>query len=687
MFTRMTPHRPHRSPATPGASARASVLAAIAAISLVGLSVQGASIASADEAPDAAATGVTVPADPTQAVEAPSDPSPADQGAHEIADAGDGAGAAGAAEPADATEPAGTTDPASPADPSGTGDDPADALVAPSEPAPADAAPADAAPADAAPADAAPADATPADAAPADAAPAAAGPSALKAAELVNTAPIAVDDYYTVAKNTEFTVAAPGALSNDIDAEGDQLFINQGYHQTVAGGHIYFKWDRSFTYTPAPGFSGVDTTTYFVSDGVLNSEMSATIHFTVVDTTDQAPTANDDSYSTPAGMALSVGASGVLGNDTDPDGDALYLPDALTGGAAQPTTGGGTVAWQSSGGFVYQPAVGFIGYDTITYWATDLVLDSHLATVTIKVGDWVNQPPVAADDGYSTAVNRPLVVDAQHGLLANDSDAEDALSVIVPSLLPTDHGRVYLNTDGSFRYEASYSNYLGLDSFTYQVTDGSYNLPVTATVTIDLTAMQNDAPVAADDHYSTAKDTALSVEAPQGVLTNDVDPDGDALYSVGFADPATAAGGLVLLNEDGSFSYTPPVGFVGEDTFGYTAMDTYLGSTTAIAHIEVTDPAAPGTSVDPTDPASPVDSANPTGSGGDGTTTTEGVTSVTTAPQSGTASSGSTPAVGGALALTGLSTDPVLGLSLILLLAGGAGIAVAGAAHRRQRRN
>ncbi len=75
--------------------------------------------------------------------------------------------------------------------------------------------------------------------------------------------------------------------------------------------------------------------------------------------------------------------------------------------------------------------------------------------------------------------------------------------------------------------------------------------------------------MAADDAYSTAKDTALSLPAP-GVLGNDRDPEGEALSAAVAAGPAN---GSVALNSDGGFTYTPNPTFTGTDTFTYTASD------------------------------------------------------------------------------------------------------------------
>src|SRR5258708_39216638 len=138
----------------------------------------------------------------------------------------------------------------------------------------------------------------------------------------------------------------------------------------------------------------------------------------------------------------------------------------------------------------------------------------------------VNDPPVAVNDSYTTAEDTTLNVSAP-GLLANDSDVDgDSLNALLVGQ-PT-HGSLTLNSNGSFSYTPA-TNYNGTDSFTYKANDGKADSNV-ATVTITVTAV-NDPPVAANDSYSTAEDTALTVSAP-GVLGNDTDVDGDPLTAV-----------------------------------------------------------------------------------------------------------------------------------------------------------
>src|SRR6185436_11017127 len=105
------------------------------------------------------------------------------------------------------------------------------------------------------------------------------------------------------------------------------------------------------------------------------------------------------------------------------------------------------------------------------------------------------------------------------------------------------------------------ANYNGSDSFTYKANDGQADSGI-ATVSIAITPV-NDAPVAVNDSYTTAEDTALNVVVP-GVLANDSDVDGDTLSAVWVSQPTH---GTLSLNRNGSFSYVPAANYNGLDSF------------------------------------------------------------------------------------------------------------------------
>ncbi|MDB6056434.1 MAG: repeat-containing protein, partial [Verrucomicrobiales bacterium] len=259
-------------------------------------------------------------------------------------------------------------------------------------------------------------------------------------------------------------------------------------------------------------------------------------------------------------------------NDSDVDGDTLTA--VIVGNPSH-----GTVTLNANGSFSYTPTANYNGPDSFTYQAKDSALNSATATVNITVTP-VNDAPVAANDSYSTAEDTTLNIAAVTGVLANDSDVDgDTLTAVIvgnPS-----HGTVTLNADGSFSYTPA-ANYNGSDSFTYQAKDSALN-SATATVNITITAV-NDAPVAANDSYSTAEDTTLNVPAVTGVLANDSDVDGNTLTATVVANPTH---GTVTLNSDGSFTYAPTANYNGSDSFTYKASDGSLNSSTATVTITV----------------------------------------------------------------------------------------------------
>lgn len=89
---------------------------------------------------------------------------------------------------------------------------------------------------------------------------------------------------------------------------------------------------------------------------------------------------------------------------------------------------------------------------------------------------------------------------------------------------------------------------------------------------IEVSAAQNQPPVAVDDQYQTFEggEKTLHVDAADGVLQNDEDPEGGTLTASLASDPSN---GRVTLERDGSFSYTPDFSFYGDDQFTYTASD------------------------------------------------------------------------------------------------------------------
>jgi VCBS repeat-containing protein len=145
-----------------------------------------------------------------------------------------------------------------------------------------------------------------------------------------------------------------------------------------------------------------------------------------------------------------------------------------------------------------------------------------------------------------------------------DGDAMTAQLVSGPT-----NGTLTFNADGTFTYTPN-TNYIGADSFTYTWSDG-LTTGNTATVTIDL---YNNAPHAHDASFSVLHDRELT-----GSVYG-YDPDGDTItvpmlssrgvFSAQLISAPT--NGTVVLNDDGTFRYTPAAGYTGADAFvlGFT---------------------------------------------------------------------------------------------------------------------
>ncbi|MCB0971199.1 MAG: tandem-95 repeat protein, partial [Acidimicrobiales bacterium] len=291
----------------------------------------------------------------------------------------------------------------------------------------------------------------------------------------------------------------------------------------------------------------------------------------------QPPVGVTDGYSVGQGQVLNVGAPGVLGNDTDANSDPLTAQ--LVAGASH-----GSLSLSSDGSFTYTPTPSYKGNDLFVYRANDGTANSSNTTVDLTV----NGTPVPVADSYTTPKNSPLSV-AAPGVLGNDTDPE-ANPMTAQKASDPSHGTISLAGDGSFTYTPT-PGYVGTDSFTYRVTDGTTtSAPQTVTFTV------NAPPTANDDTYGVTSGQTLLVGAP-GVLTNDVDGEGDPMVAQLVAGPSH---GSLTLNSDGSFSYTPSGGHSGADTFTYRAVDASGPSNTATVTITTTAANSAPTAVDDT---------------------------------------------------------------------------------------
>ncbi len=93
-------------------------------------------------------------------------------------------------------------------------------------------------------------------------------------------------------------------------------------------------------------------------------------------------------------------------------------------------------------------------------------------------------------------------------------------------------------------------------------------------------------PVAVDDAYTAVMNTLLTVPAGTGLLQNDFDDNIPGLSVTSF-NMVSVEGGTVSVAANGSFTYNPPNGFTGNDSFTYTITDSDMQTNTATVKIRV----------------------------------------------------------------------------------------------------
>ena len=370
-----------------------------------------------------------------------------------------------------------------------------------------------------------------------------------------NDAPVCVNVSLATAEDT------PGdATPSCSDADTDPLtyaIVGPASHGTasVVAGQLH--------YVPAANYHGPDSFTYKANDGTVDSN-TATVNVTVSSTND-APVAVADSYSTAQNTTLTIAAPGVLANDTDADGDPLTAIKV-----SDPAHG--TLTLGANGSISYIPTTGYSGPDSFTYKANDGTIDSNTVTVSLTVAAPGNDVPVAVADSYSTPKNTTLTV-AAPGLLSNDTDADgDPLTAIKVS--DPSHGTVTVSANGAISYVPT-TGYSGPDSFTYKANDGTLDSNA-VTVSLTVTAT-NDAPVCVNVSLATAEDT------PGDATPSCSDADTDPLtYAI--VGPASHGTASVVA---GQLHYVPAANYHGPDSFTYKANDGTVDSNTATVNVTV----------------------------------------------------------------------------------------------------
>jgi hypothetical protein len=273
-----------------------------------------------------------------------------------------------------------------------------------------------------------------------------------------------------------------------------------------------------------------------------------------------------------SGFVFTPGAGDLVGTSTSPI-DPQLGPLQDNGGSNFTHAFVGCSPAIDAGDNTAAPATDQRGFTRIVDGDGDSIATIDIGAFEAVLGNCANQPPVANDDAADTDEDTPVVID----VVANDVDDDANLdsTTVTVTIGPSNGGTVVNTTTGEVTYSPA-PDFNGSDSFVYEVCD-TEGLCDTATVSITVNAV-NDPSTAVDDSYSLAEDNILTVPAP-GVLANDSDPEGDSLSASLVAEPSN---GVVIVDTDGSFSYTPNTDFNGTDSFIYGVNDGPSGTSPVV---------------------------------------------------------------------------------------------------------
>uniref|UniRef100_UPI0009B231EC tandem-95 repeat protein n=3 Tax=Vibrio parahaemolyticus TaxID=670 RepID=UPI0009B231EC len=378
-------------------------------------------------------------------------------------------------------------------------------------------------------------------------------PSGESISQTVNftVAPVAdiVADTATVVEDTPTIIKV---LGNDT-FEGDGKVVSLDANNGPANGSVSVNPDGSVTYTPNDNYHGIDSFTYIVTSGGVSE--STTVYVDVTPEND-APVAKDDTAITDEDTPVTIE---VLPNDTDVDGDKLSIESASVPKEQ------GTVE-VVNGKLVFTPAENFNGDAEITYIVTDGTLTDQ-ATVKVTVNA-VNDTPVVESNIADQALAEdftPYSIDLNTAFSDVDNvDGELTFSVSGNSNIQV----AIVNGIATITPTADWN---GSETLTFTATDPSGE-SISQTVNFTVASV---ADIVADN-ATVVEDTPTIIN----VLGNDTFEGKDKVVSLDAENGPK--NGTVIVNNDGTVTYTPDDNYVGKDTFTYVVTSGGVSESTTV---------------------------------------------------------------------------------------------------------
>lgn len=357
-------------------------------------------------------------------------------------------------------------------------------------------------------------------------------------------APVAQDFSVGTAQGQATTI---NVLAHTYDTDGTYT-INPNSVTIISPpseGTVSVTPNGQVVYTPVPAYHGLDTFTYEVKDTNGAASRVATVTINVGQVL-LSPVANNDTASTTIGSPVSIA---ILANDTDASGTLVPSTVQIV---TQPQFGTVSVS-PATGIATYTPGPNFTISDSFQYTVSDTNgKTSNVATVTISLAQ---ATPVASSFSQPAANEN---VTQQVNVLAHvtGSASPSGVSIITPPKFGT---ATVDPVTGVVNYTPDV-NFFGSDSFTYAVANTQGALSNGATVS--LTVLQQGVPLALSHEF---------ILPPPGTVINGIRALDDPTNSGGVTSRLASQGqlGIVNLNSNGAFTYTPGPNFQGIDTFAY----------------------------------------------------------------------------------------------------------------------
>ena len=379
------------------------------------------------------------------------------------------------------------------------------------------------------------------------------------------------------ASTLEDTPLTGSVTLNDIGSGGSTVTVNTftidgttynaGQTAVIAGvGTIVINSNGTYTFAPASNFNGnVPNISYSATDGNASTG-TGTLTITVTAVND-APIVDNETITTNEDTP----ATGDLtdAGDLDPDGTPLT---ANTTPVSGPTNG--TIVINANGTYTYTPNANFNGTDVIIVSICDAGLPlpgicvNDTITITVTA---VNDAPIVDNETITTNEDTPATGDlTDAGDL--DPDGTPLTANTTPVSGPT-NGTIVINSNGTYTYTPN-ANFNGTDVIIVSICDAGLPLPgicVNDTITITVTPV-NDAPVVDNETITTNEDTPAT-----GDLTDagDLDPDGTPL-TANTTPVSGPTNGTIVINANGTYTYTPNANFNGTDVIIVSICDAGL---------------------------------------------------------------------------------------------------------------